>query len=665
MPELAEIHRFNNTINSISQSVILKVESKHPKYNLSYNEPVHIRSEVRGKELALFINTKLVEKRYLVNHGLVGKWILSKTTDVPPFAHVQFFTSDNRVLSYVDAQKMGKIQELATWGKNRGPDPILDHIEFCTNIISNCHKSTFSQQICEIMLDQDYFNGIGNYLRAEILYRSAVDPFQSARELFKNLVSDKSILAEYAKSRSVNENSDKGLVVLYMCYAIPQEVIEKGINKYGNKEEVKQFESWLQVYGKEEFKTISSRKFYYSSSRLKQPLLPTLTNNSFKNINNDASDVTEPAVILKKQKPNPNPIPTPSFRLVENNTNHPLNVSFQYDDKKSKASPSTSKMTTSNDVIVVNPEEKLKDFEKLMDTLKNYGNYTYFKPLEYDSVSPFAKITDHSWKTTKLLFVLNTLCEKSVLTKKDKDILKLAVIANDNVLFNSIGELETTLEVDAFVLTCKKVIDSVSDYLSTENGLQKYIIANELSVAPKSTSSFLSVPKDKSKTQSPTKKSTTNTSTASSSSIFSTGVTNTTSDYPGSTSTNIPEGLKDVGWINALKDEFNKPYFKNIMEFVALKRREGKVYPPQNEVFEAFNLTPLNQVKAVIIGQDPYFNEDQAHGLCFSVRKGVKIPPSLSRIYNVLEKTIPGWKRPNHGCLEEWAKQGVLLLNAT
>lgn len=90
-----------------------------------------------------------------------------------------------------------------------------------------------------------------------------------------------------------------------------------------------------------------------------------------------------------------------------------------------------------------------------------------------------------------------------------------------------------------------------------------------------------------------------------------------------------------------------------------------QVFPSEEEVFTAFNYTPLSQVKVVILGQDPYFNPGQAHGLCFSVQKGVKVPPSLLRIFKVLEATIPGFKRPKHGYLGGWAKQGVLMLNAT
>eukprot|EP01125_Pyxidicula_operculata_P019777 TRINITY_DN719_c0_g1_i2.p1 TRINITY_DN719_c0_g1~~TRINITY_DN719_c0_g1_i2.p1 ORF type:complete len:341 (+),score=61.33 TRINITY_DN719_c0_g1_i2:385-1407(+) len=123
--------------------------------------------------------------------------------------------------------------------------------------------------------------------------------------------------------------------------------------------------------------------------------------------------------------------------------------------------------------------------------------------------------------------------------------------------------------------------------------------------------------------------------------------------------------IQDLGWKEALKSEFDKSYFDSIEKYVEEERKNRTVFPSHDETFSAFNLTPFDQVKVVILGQDPYFNEGQAHGLSFSVKRGVAIPPSLNRIYKRLIEDIPGWSRPNHGCLEKWAKSGVLLLNAT
>lgn len=124
--------------------------------------------------------------------------------------------------------------------------------------------------------------------------------------------------------------------------------------------------------------------------------------------------------------------------------------------------------------------------------------------------------------------------------------------------------------------------------------------------------------------------------------------------------------LKEQGWRTHLAAEFNKPYFKKIVTFLDAEAKQGKqIFPPRPEIFAAFNYTPWDNLKAVIIGQDPYHDDNQAHGLCFSVKKGIKPPPSLKNIYKELERDIPGFKAPTHGNLEKWARDGVLMLNAT
>ena len=115
-------------------------------------------------------------------------------------------------------------------------------------------------------------------------------------------------------------------------------------------------------------------------------------------------------------------------------------------------------------------------------------------------------------------------------------------------------------------------------------------------------------------------------------------------------------------WKNALSEEFEKPYFKTLWEQVLEEYSTNEIFPPIEDVFNAFNYTPLSKVKCVIIGQDPYHNVGQAHGLCFSVKPGVAIPPSLVNIYKELYDDI-GFQIPDNGYLEKWAKQGVLMLN--
>lgn len=128
----------------------------------------------------------------------------------------------------------------------------------------------------------------------------------------------------------------------------------------------------------------------------------------------------------------------------------------------------------------------------------------------------------------------------------------------------------------------------------------------------------------------------------------------------------IMSQLKDEGWRKALEPEIKKKYFQDILKFLENEKHNGnKFFPPEEEIFNALNLTPFDQVKVVIIGQDPYHDDHQAHGLCFSVRNGISQPPSLKNIFKELAEDIPGFRIPNHGNLEEWAKRGVLLLNAT
>jgi uracil-DNA glycosylase len=117
-------------------------------------------------------------------------------------------------------------------------------------------------------------------------------------------------------------------------------------------------------------------------------------------------------------------------------------------------------------------------------------------------------------------------------------------------------------------------------------------------------------------------------------------------------------------WKIILKEEFNKEYFIKLTEFIRAEYGKNTIYPPASLIFNAFNLCPFETTRAVIIGQDPYHGPGQAHGLCFSVRDGVDFPPSLINIFREIEMDL-GIGRPQSGNLERWARQGVLLLNAT
>lgn len=122
----------------------------------------------------------------------------------------------------------------------------------------------------------------------------------------------------------------------------------------------------------------------------------------------------------------------------------------------------------------------------------------------------------------------------------------------------------------------------------------------------------------------------------------------------------------ESSWLNVIGDEFEKPYMKALKSFLQEEKQKGlTVYPKGSDIFNAFNHTPFNEVKVVILGQDPYHGPHQAHGLSFSVQKGIAIPPSLKNMYKELSSEFSDFKVPNHGNLTAWADQGVLLLNAT
>ncbi|RYH28328.1 uracil-DNA glycosylase [archaeon] len=118
----------------------------------------------------------------------------------------------------------------------------------------------------------------------------------------------------------------------------------------------------------------------------------------------------------------------------------------------------------------------------------------------------------------------------------------------------------------------------------------------------------------------------------------------------------------ELTWRQRLVKEYNKPYFQRLVQFLATEARSHTIYPPADQIFTALNLCPYDNVKVVIIGQDPYHGPGQAHGLAFSVQRGVPPPPSLKNIFTELQTDI-GISKPSHGNLEHWSRQGVILLN--
>lgn len=118
----------------------------------------------------------------------------------------------------------------------------------------------------------------------------------------------------------------------------------------------------------------------------------------------------------------------------------------------------------------------------------------------------------------------------------------------------------------------------------------------------------------------------------------------------------------EASWLGVLGDEFQKPHMLKLREFLVAEKQRYQIFPPGSEIFSAFALTPFDKTRVVILGQDPYHGPGQAHGLCFSVKRGVRPPPSLVNIYKEIERDL-GLPIPSHGHLSHWAEQGVLMLN--
>jgi len=251
MPEGPEIHiaaRFiNNTAKhhrfggSIDKS---EVSTKNPTVEWSAKE-YNIRAEARGKELKIHVvdaKDKTSKTHLLLRFGMSGCFKLSDADDMPKHAHLRFYTINSKkkqALCFVDYRRFGRWELEGEWGKDRGPDPIYDYDTFRTNIFDNLDKPAFNRPICEVMLNQKYFNGIGNYLRAEILYRCGIKPFDPARKVL-----------EIVKAESDVKKEEPDLISL--CNIVTKEVLALESGKAYDADESQKsqetFSSWLQCY---------------------------------------------------------------------------------------------------------------------------------------------------------------------------------------------------------------------------------------------------------------------------------------------------------------------------------------------------------------------------------------------------------------------------------
>jgi len=260
MPEGPEIHmaaRFINRISAVhsftGKVVKSEVSVKNPDVDfeaLSYT----ISAEARGKELKVYLEDKKKKSnclRVLFRFGMSGCFQLTPASSLPKHAHLRFFTHDKAglALSFVDYRRFGRWEVDGEWGVDRGPDPINQYGAFRDNVLSNLEKPEFKKPICQVMLNQKYFNGIGNYLRAEVLYRLSVAPFAPAHEVLLPLL-----------EQTVKE---EGPDFLQLCNQLMREVLdlpdylnddlsEGGSSRKGDNEDTyAPFAAWLRCYSKE------------------------------------------------------------------------------------------------------------------------------------------------------------------------------------------------------------------------------------------------------------------------------------------------------------------------------------------------------------------------------------------------------------------------------
>lgn len=256
MPEGPELQLASKFVNEVSEGRLfggpVQKSLVSKSCDVDFTSPAYsITSESRGKELALTLSCQKDARnrlRLLFRFGMSGRFVFGPATDLHKHAHLNFFTaaataaSDSAgavyVLSYVDPRRFGSWQVTDGWGKDRGPDPMLEFGAFRSNVLGNLDDAAFNKPICEAMLNQKYFNGIGNYLRAEILYRSRIPPFMRSRD----------VLAPLKDTDSCSDSSD----ILQLCHSAPLEVVKLGkyISTYTQEEDMRDspFRRWLQCY---------------------------------------------------------------------------------------------------------------------------------------------------------------------------------------------------------------------------------------------------------------------------------------------------------------------------------------------------------------------------------------------------------------------------------
>lgn len=260
MPELAEIKIMAEYINEVCQgedftsiSVSPEVEKRLSLVQPSELQMFSISAEARGKELRLTLSSGADTRFISAAMGMSGHWYACYGSDVPKHTHLKFRAVSGKNVCLVDARRFARWKWSEGWAANRGPCPLTQTESFVRNVVYNLHKKAFSQPIHLVLMDQQYFNGIGNYLRAEILFRAEQDPFEEARVAIA-----------------------KNPKILELCSQVPQEAYMIGggqLKDWQNPFNVPAggFAEWIQCYGRSDSRIIdkNGRTFWYFQSQIK------------------------------------------------------------------------------------------------------------------------------------------------------------------------------------------------------------------------------------------------------------------------------------------------------------------------------------------------------------------------------------------------------------
>ncbi|XP_043084292.1 endonuclease 8-like 1 [Puntigrus tetrazona] len=288
MPEGPELHLASLYVNKTCEGLVFSGAVEKSEVNKNPEVPFScdayfIKAQSRGKEVKLTLTPIKSDddgKRRVTKHqsqqamdvvfrfGMSGFFRFTSADDLPKHAHLRFYTNENprRVLSFEDTRRFGSWHPNGTWQKDRGPCVIFEYESFRENVISNLGDKTFDKPICEALLNQKYFNGIGNYLRAEILFRLQIPPFVKARTVLEGLVlkheDKKKVKMEITVAESADKTRKKGVKaetpdLLSLCHTVPLEVVQLGENGYAPaKGKYSVLQAWMRCYCVEGMKSL-------------------------------------------------------------------------------------------------------------------------------------------------------------------------------------------------------------------------------------------------------------------------------------------------------------------------------------------------------------------------------------------------------------------------